>query len=65
MNGMSNDELVSYLESIGINESNVSDFGYEDVAALIADMDLASTGDKWAEYQNITAHQGTENLTLN
>ena len=64
MAGMSSDEMRNYLASIGINDTNAQDFGYDDVAALIADMDLANTGDKWAEYQNITAHQGTENLTL-
>ncbi len=64
MAGMSSDEMKNYLASIGINDTSAQDLGYDDVAALIADMDLANTGDKWAEYQNITAHQGTENLTL-
>lgn len=64
MAGMDSAEMKEYLASIGINDSNITDFGYDNVDSMVNDMDLTSTGDQWAQYQNITAHQGTENLTL-
>lgn len=65
MANMDADAMKEYLASIGINDSNIQDYGYNNMDAMVNDMDLTSTGDKWAEFQNITAHQGTEDLTLN
>jgi hypothetical protein len=48
MASMNDSEMKDYLASIGINESNITDFGYDDINAMINDMDLDSTGDKWA-----------------
>ena len=64
MASMSEGELIKYLEGLGINEDVVKSMGYDNLSGMVDDMDLDSTGDKWAKYENITSMQGTGGLTL-
>jgi hypothetical protein len=61
---MSNDELLKYLGNLGINEDNVGDLGYDDMADFINSLDLEKTGKEWDNYKDITDVVGSENLTL-
>ena len=64
MASMSEGELINYLENLGINEDVAKSMGYDNLSGMVDDMDLDSTGDKWAKYENITSMQGTGGLTL-
>ena len=64
MAGMSPEQMEDYLAGLGIDDKTVTEFGYEDMAAFIGDMDLTSTGDKWKEYSDVANLNGAQDITL-
>lgn len=58
MAGMDAAQMEQYLSGMGITAENLADFGYGSTQEMMDDMDLASTGDQWAQYDNILAAAG-------